>query len=191
MINWRKYDYKVNGKKTKRRKYEYQNPSYNIEDIYRVYVDVYGRENKELYLSRDQFKQIVYAYNKIISSFLLAGNSVRLFYRLGELAIKKNKQTYQPDKMMFDYNHFNKTKEITYHLNEKSDEYIARWVWTKINCVVENKNYYSFKPCCTNRAKLAKIMLVPRGHQIFEERHKTKKYLDYKRHLDKLKENDI
>ncbi len=150
---------------TERRKITYTNPCYNIDDIFKFYKKSLKTKNG---ISKELFKEICYEYNKELSRSIVEDSAiVKLPYRLGELSIRKRKMNY--DYLKMDYNHFRKTGKQIFHLNSHSDEWKARWFWSKRSCIVINKTMYSFVPTCSNKKALANVMLSEGGHRNYFE----------------------
>lgn len=171
----------LENRKTDRRKKKYTFPCYNTMDSYR-YFRLILKENKEGYgnrikqystVNREEYHKITSMCNEEFASIILEGASVPLPYKLGTLLINKRKNTYTPDeiKKLFDYKHYNETKEKQFITNDITD-YTARWFWTKKECKVMNKRMYSFTPARANIKSLVKIMKEPFGHTRFLDRAK-------------------
>ncbi len=145
-------------------------PCYNIEDIYKFYKKAIANKSIKYKVTLAQYKDICYSYNQTITDLILNHSQcVKLPYRLGEIGIKKRKMNYKEKYLKFDYGEYNKTGNKTFHLNAHSNEWKARWYWSKKRCVVINKSLYSFTPTMTNKRKLSAIMLQKGGHKKFYE----------------------
>jgi hypothetical protein len=153
--------------KTGRKKKKYVNPCYNIDDIYKFYNKEYG--NREgFYLTAKEFKNICSDYNKAIAALIVEeSQSLTIPHRLGEMFVKKKKMDYEHLKL--DFNHYKKTGVKRYHTNIHSKGWIAKWHWSKKNCVIKNKRYYSFTPCDTLKKQIASIMKTPDGYKRYFE----------------------
>jgi len=51
-----------------------------------------------------------------------------------------------------------KNKPIVYHLNQHTENYVARIFWNKIGCKVKNKNVYSIVLTYTNKRRIARLL---------------------------------
>lgn len=166
MINYFKYPYKVNNKKTARRKKIYLNPSYNVDDIYNFYKESYvnhSPKKKEFNIERKLFKTIQYELNKVISELVLKGQQIKIPY-CGEIGIRKRKINFNNLKGLSpNWSLYNLTGEKSYYFN--NDNYWkARWYWSKRGAKIDNNRYYSFTPARANKNKLTKIMQTKHGY---------------------------
>jgi hypothetical protein len=151
-------------KKTDRRKKTYLNPCYNTGDIYKFYKELVEKKDIKYQVSLQEFKMICHEYNKTIADLILNHSQiVKIPHRLGEIGIRKRKMNF--DYLKLDFGHLRKTGEKRYH----SGEWVAKWHWSKKNCMVVNKRLYSFTTTDSNKKALAKIMLEPDGHKKFFE----------------------
>ena len=164
MINWTKYAYKVEGKKTSRRKKKYTRPCHNVVDIYRMYRTIYPNKGIHHHYVKE-FKAILYAYNKALALEILDGKECDMPYRMGKICIRKHKVNYKTiEKRQF-------TLRLNpYFLKPEADGFAADWFWDKKTCLVEGVMPYSFTPVYPNKAKLAKIMQVPNNYQRYYDR---------------------
>lgn len=131
-------------------------------------VSIHKLYNKEkAKIDAKLFKEICYSFNKKISDKIINhGKTIKLPYRLGELSVQKQKQNY--DKLAFDYQEWKRTGAKVYLLNDHSDEYIAKFVWSKKHTIVKNKRFYSFNLVRDNKRAITKIMKTKQGHQIYQ-----------------------
>lgn len=172
MINWSKYAYKVEGKKTSRRKTKYVNPSYNVEDLFRHFRQSHANSNKLKSIKQPLFKEIISEYNKVVSDYIIKGFIVKLPFGLGELGVKKRKLSYDKAKiknLRVNFKFLEKGKPWKYHLNEHSNSWQASFFWSKRHARIENQTYYSFKASPRSKKALAKVMLSPGGYLNYYE----------------------
>lgn len=137
------------------------NVKFGIKQIYKFYrsKDYTTKDEKVLY---DKFRKICYAVNKRIAKKMLEGKYIRLPFNLGKFYIRKSKNNYKNLKL--DYEYYNKTGKITYHLNEHSNKFHAKWFWEKISCRIPGNKIYSFIPSRQNKRDLANLMKQPGGY---------------------------
>jgi len=114
------------------------------------------------------YRNICEEFNEAVAEEILKGNEFKMPGRLGNMRIVKSKTKMNPKKLRIDFNHFNKTGEKIFHLNQHSDGYKVRWYWGKKNCRVKCKTFYCFKPSRENKRKLAEAMFQPNGHKVFQ-----------------------
>jgi hypothetical protein len=152
--------------KTNRRKKKYINPCYNTDDMYKFYMSIIKSDKFKLTIA--EYKEIIHEYNKIVSDLMVDESIVvRLPFRMGEIGVGKRKQNYDYERL--DYGHFNKTGEKRYHTNIHSKGWIPKIFWSKRDCVIKNKKYYSFTPTSSVKKRVSKIMLQPEGHKKYFE----------------------
>lgn len=142
------------------------NVELGIKDIYKYYrSNLYvTKHDKVLY---KEYSKIIYAVNKKIAEKLLEGKYIKFPYNLGKFYIRKVKNNFKH--LKFDYAHFNKTGEFSYHLNIHSNMYHAKWFWEKISCRIPGNTIYSFIPSRENKRALAAIMKSPGGYKRYLE----------------------
>jgi hypothetical protein len=129
-----------------------------LKDIYKKY-----KEGKKNPLDYKEFREICYMHNQLfMERVLVAGERMRIPFRLGFIRVKKTKMNYKY--MMFDYETFNKTGEKVFHMNDHSDDFKARILWEKSKCIVPGKRPYCLRLTREYKRKLASIMKTPNGH---------------------------
>jgi hypothetical protein len=178
MINWSKYSYKVENKKTSRRKHRYPFPSYNVEDTFRHFRQVNSTKKALCEIKQPLFKQIISEYNKVLGDYMLKGFVVKIPFGLGELGIRKRKVSYDPEQRKYlptNKLFLEKGKPFVYHLSEASNGWTARYFWNKKKCRIENQSYYSFKATNILKKKLSKVMLSKGGYLNYYEIKPKKK----------------
>lgn len=117
-------------------------------------------------LSLALFKQVLYDINKEIVVEVLKGRKVKLPY-IGSLLITKC--ITNPEKLCFDYKHFNATGEKRYLTNFHSDGYLAKIKWDRLGIQYPTKSSYNFAGTRAFKRDIAKQMKLSKGHAIFEE----------------------
>lgn len=138
------------------------NNSLTINQIVDRFLDYYS--NSEL--TKKQVKQVMYLFNKILSSWLIEkGYRYKLPHRLGYFEVAKTKMQYHL--LKFDYGEWNKTGLKVYHENNHSDGWYARLHWEKKGSRVINKKWYYFKLVRANQRMIAKQM--KENHKIYRE----------------------
>ncbi len=172
MINWNKYSYKVENKKTSRRKHRYPNPSYNVEDLFRHFRQVNSEKKDLMTIKQPLFKKIISEYNKVLAEYMLKGQVVKIPFGLGELGIRKRKASYAPENRKYlnvNFSLLQEGKPAVYHIPENSNGWQARYFWNKKHCRIENQSYYSFKPSNLLKKQLGKVMLSKGGYLNYYE----------------------
>lgn len=137
-----------------------------VKYIYKYYrsEDYTIEDDKVLY---EIFRKICYSINAKIADKMLEGQYIRLPFNLGKFYIKKVKNNFK--NLKFDYAHFNKTGQKTFHLNTHSNKFHAKWYWEKISCRISGNTIYSFIPSRGNKRNLAKSMQVTGGYKKYLE----------------------
>ena len=93
---------------------------------------------------------------------MIEGKFIILPFNLGKFYIRKRKNNYKHLKL--DYQYYNTTGKIAYHLNEHSNKFHAKWFWEKISFRIPGNRIYSFIPSRQNKRALANIMKQPGGY---------------------------
>jgi len=137
-----------------------------IKDSYKYYRsnDYTTKDEKVLY---DDYRKICYAVNAKIAEKIIEGKQIKLPFNLGQIFIRKVKNNFKH--LKFDYAHFNKTGEKSFHLNTHSNKFHAKWFWQKISCRIPGNKIYSFIPSRDNKRSLAQVMKQPGGYKRYLE----------------------
>lgn len=137
-----------------------------IKQAYKYYRsnDYTTKDKKVLY---DDYRKICYAVNSKIAEKLLDGKYIKLPFNLGKLFIKKVKNNFKH--LKFDYAHFNKTGEKSFHLNTHSNKFHAKWFWEKLSCRIPGNKIYSFIPSRENKRALSQVMQTSEGYKRYLE----------------------
>ena len=137
-----------------------------IKNSYKHYRsnDYTTKDEKVLY---DDYRKICYAVNAKIAEKMLEGRQIKFPFNLGQLFIRKVKNNFK--NLKFDYAHFNKTGEKSFHLNTHSSKFHAKWFWQKISCRIPGNKIYSFIPSRENKRALARVMKQPGGYKRYLE----------------------
>ncbi|GAF94056.1 unnamed protein product [marine sediment metagenome] len=72
---------------------------------------------------------------------------------------------YKTNTYKVDLNETRLAGKTIYHLNDHSDGFMSRWVWSKRNNLMRNLVYYSFTATRANKRELAAHMKRPDGHK--------------------------
>lgn len=133
---------------------------YSLTHIHKFYQ----KKNKSI-INKVLFTKICGDFNKRLVEEALAGNHIRMPYRLGVLWIKKYKMNW--NKPLIDFRESKIQGKIVYHDNIHSEGWGAKWAWKKINHDFENAIYYSLTATRKNARELAKVMKTPGQYKKF------------------------
>ena len=128
--------------------------SCTLVQAYKEYDDFYNVGYKK-------YRGICEEFNKlVIDDILLKAKEFKIPYRLGSLRILKKEMNYSvgKNKLKIDWKETNKHKKVVYHLNDHTDGFNYRWLWSKKNAIVKNKSVYSFQATRTNKRRLAGLL---------------------------------
>ena len=131
---------------------------YSLTHAYKFYKEKHGNV-----VDKATYRKICYAFNLSLRDDVLKGKVVKLPHKLGSLWIKKFQTN--PEKPPINLYETRKKGSVVYHMNFHSDGWSARWAWSKLNKLVTNLIYYSFKPSKKNSRMVAQIMKQPDGHK--------------------------
>lgn len=130
-------------------------------------------------VSRSTFGKVCRAYNKEVARLLIEeGVTYKLPYNLGELVVRRRKGKYK--NLKFDFGHWKKTGETSFHINKHSNDWYAYCHWKKQHCKVKGVYVYQFKFLLRNNRWMSKIMQQQGGYQTYEIAP-TPKYKKYKK----------
>lgn len=133
---------------------------YSLDHAHRFFQQKYKGKWS---IDRQTYRNICYAFNKMLVEGIINGRVEKLPHSMGELWVKKYKIDY--DNPPIDLNESRKAGKVIYHLNFHSDGYQCRWAWSKRNNMVKNLIYYSFKASRANGRAVAQVMKQPKGHK--------------------------
>lgn len=140
-------------------KLNYKRKCYTIADYYLSYKEYI--EQDTLYdVSFTQFKQIVCDYFKYMrDQILLESKEIKIPCRLGTLQVVKSKpKEYSGKSLRIDYKSTKELNKLVYHLNDHSNHYKYRYLWSKKQCLTLNKTKYQFVATRENKRNLAQII---------------------------------
>ena len=145
-----------------------QNP-YTLKDIYLDYIKdkEYG---SPYYLSFKEYHDICEDYYKwIVSQIIDKSKIIKLPFRLGHLYVGKKKPAmlsgatlpYDKHPMNSLGINWKETKRLgkwVHHINDHTGGYKFRFLWSKIECFVVNREFYRLVLTRTNKRYLAKVI---------------------------------
>ena len=123
--------------------------------------------DEEYHLTLNEYKDIIYLFNKKLSNKLLQGKVFDLPYNLGQLRIKKKKLNINTAKP--NIQEYMKSGIKSKHYNEHSDGFVGSLYWKKESCTVPGSYMFSLNFTDTNKKKLAQVMKIKGEHKRFFE----------------------
>ena len=135
-------------------KLNYNRKSYTIADYYVSYKN-YIEQDTVYDIPYSTFRNIVSDYFKYIQQEVIEGSKeFKLPCRLGTLCIvKRQPKNFDSKSLRIDYH-----ESKVYFLNEHSDYYKFRFLWSKKNSLLINKTRYQFVATRANKRRLAQII---------------------------------
>ncbi len=104
-----------------------------------------------------EHKLILETTGEVMKEVLLKEGSLKLFARLGAMWIRKVKPKGDK-KAPIDFSNYVAGQPNRYHFNDHSDGYIARILWHRKDCVLNDKHMWLFRPVRNFRRELTHIM---------------------------------
>ena len=144
-------------------------PTYGLKDSFKEFKKTQCKNIKED-INYTLYKKICAEFNKkIIEEILIHSGTFKIPYKLGELRIQKRKMSFKDkNKLKIDWKSTNELGYTVYHMNDHSNNYRYKWLWTKRYAIVKNKSAYSFTATRTNMRSLANILLTNKQIDYFE-----------------------
>lgn len=133
--------------------------SYTIASFYNDYLGSIERDT--VYdIDYNTYRAIVTDYFKHLQHQVIEeGKRIKLPYRLGTLQIIKSKPKYLDKRSLrIDYQATKQTGKLIFLLNEHSDMYKYRFLWSKTDVMVPNKSKYQLVATRANKRRLAQII---------------------------------
>lgn len=142
-------------------KLNYNRKSYTIADYYVSYKN-YIEQDTVYDIPYSTFRNIVSDYFKYIQQEVIEGSKeFKLPCRLGTLCIvKRQPKNFDSKSLRIDYHESKVQGKIVYFLNEHSDYYKFRFLWSKKNSLLINKTRYQFVATRANKRRLAQIIKI-------------------------------
>jgi hypothetical protein len=137
------------------------NKKKTFKSFYKEYAYKYDiRDNR--YVTQKQYLDTLQTFFKLLSKNILEeAYEYKIPHRLGYLKIIKFKGH---KKKSIDWKKTNEFKEkhgvnkMIYHTNYHSQQYAARWHWSKREAMLHGKSLYRFVPTRNNKRTLARLI---------------------------------
>lgn len=103
--------------------------------------------NNPLIVDRKTYVRIINSLHEKIVQKALNGDVVHFPHNFGTLSIRKKKMKFNAhNRLRLNYEHYKKTGQKVYHLNENRNYYYYKWFWKKFSAKIPTKTYYKLKP---------------------------------------------
>ena len=133
--------------------------SYVGKDFYKSYMD-YVEDNPLYQVEYRKFRDIINDYFRYLRDEIIEnGKEVRLPCRMGTLQVVKHKpKTYTSKSLRIDFKATKEAGKTIYHLNEHTNMYKYRFLWSKQNMLTKNKTKYQLIMTRANKRRLAYLL---------------------------------
>lgn len=133
--------------------------SYTIASFYNDYLS--SIEPDTVYdIDYTKYRAIITDYFKYLQNQLIEeGKRIKLPYRMGTLQIIKSRPKHLDKRSLrIDYQATKQTGKLIFLLNEHSDMFKYRFLWSKVDMMVPNKSKYQLVATRANKRNLAQII---------------------------------
>lgn len=133
--------------------------SYTIASFYNDYLT--NIEPDTVYdIDYNTYRAIVTDYFRYLQNRLIEeGRLIKLPYRMGSVQIVKSKPKHLDKRSLrIDYQATKETGKLIFLLNEHSDMFKYRFMWSKVDMMVSNKSKYQLVATRANKRRLAEII---------------------------------
>lgn len=133
--------------------------SYTVIDFYEFYLS-YIERGTVYDVEYKVYRQIVEDYFRyIVEEVMEKSREFKLPCRLGNLSIvKRQPKNFDNKSLRIDYHESKIQGKPVYFINEHSNYYKFRFLWSKKDCLLINKTRYQFVASRANKRKLAQII---------------------------------
>ena len=133
--------------------------SYVGKDFYKSYME-YVDDNPLYQVEYRKFRDIINDYFRYLRGEIIEnGKEVRLPCRMGTLQVVKHKpKTYTSKSLRIDFKATKEAGKTIYHLNEHTNMYKYRFLWSKQNMLTKNKTKYQLIMTRANKRRLAYLL---------------------------------
>lgn len=133
--------------------------SYVGADFYKSYME-YVDDNPLYQVEYRKFRDIINDYFRYLRDEIIEnGKEVRLPCRMGTLQVVKHKpKTYTSKSLRIDFKATKEAGKTIYHLNEHTNMYKYRFLWSKQNMLTKNKTKYQLIMTRANKRRLAYLL---------------------------------
>jgi len=130
-----------------------------MKDIYNDYIKdkLYG---DPYYISFDTFRNLSKEYTEyMMDRIIYHADTIKLPFRLGFLSVYKRKpKTLCSTTLSIDWEESRRYHKVIRHSNDHTGGFKYRFFWSKIKCMMVNKDFYKVIFSRTNKRLLAKAI---------------------------------
>lgn len=133
--------------------------AYTVASFYNSYLENIERDT--VYdIDYNKYRAIVVDYFKYLQKQLIEeGKQIKLPCRMGVLQIIKSKPKHLDKRSLrIDYQATKQTGKLIFLLNEHSDMFKYRFLWSKTDMLTPNKSMYQLVATRANKRRLAQII---------------------------------
>lgn len=137
----------------------FRTKAYTVASFYNDYLS--NIEPDTVYdIDYNTYRAIINDYFKYLQKQLIEeGKRIKLPYRMGTLQIIKSKPKHLDKRSLrIDYQATKQTGKLIFLLNEHSDFFKYRFLWSKVDMMVPNKSKYQLVATRANKRRLAGII---------------------------------
>ena len=133
--------------------------SYVGKDFYKSYME-YVDDNPLYQVEYRKFRDIINDYFRYLRDEIIEnGKEVRLPCRMGTLQVVKHKpKTYTSKSLRVDYKATKESGKTVFYLNEHTNYFKYRFLWSKQNMLTKNKTKYQLIMTRANKRRLAYLL---------------------------------
>jgi hypothetical protein len=131
--------------------------AYNLSEMYDDYIN-HIEKNSPYDITRSEYIKINSIYLQEMSNKILAGEQIKLNFRLGSFEILKFNRVKTLRSSPIDWLKTMSLGKRIYNLNEHSKGYRYNFRWSKKDCNVTGKESFIFTFSRYNRRNLAKLI---------------------------------
>lgn len=122
-------------------------------------------EGKDLGISLRVYKDVCHTFFTLLSSKIKAGKLISMPFEIGVMYVKGIKTDL--DRLLPDMNETKKLGYTVYHLNEHSDGYYGKWMWSRRGGSLPSTQCFSFTATRANKRAIAAIFKTPGEYKRF------------------------
>jgi hypothetical protein len=143
--------------------------SYTLKTIYNEYIQDKTLGNP-YYISFEEYRNICKDYYKqIISEIIDNSRNIKLPFRMGYIYVGKKKpailkgsqntpRKYPLNTTGIDWKETKRLGKWVHHINDHTGGFKYRFIWSKIECMIVNREFYRLVLSRSNKRYLAKVI---------------------------------
>lgn len=131
---------------------------YTFQDMYKEYIKEVEKDSP-YDIPYSKFKDICSDYYRAKMEHVLNGGIFIMPFSLGSLSvIKKKPKEFSFRHLNVDWENTSKLGKLVHHINDHSNYFKFRFLWSKQNTRCANKKMYNFIATRANKRKLASLI---------------------------------